>query len=280
MARAISRTVTGRPLATLSVPSYATGAARASTLARATCVHVDEVAGLASRPRTPPVAGRLRGGSGTGRDPGVGRVAGHPRSVDVVVAQGGDGDAVRVPKAEQRCSWWSLVAGVHVAGIGRRVLAGGLPRHRSATAGTPGLEPAGLEVVHGTGGGSDTTVAGAAVGNLAVHHHAAGQHQASREAGVVQGPQHGGRTGVVVVDVVTHVGEADTEPDPRRLVAHGVDTGDSACPASCPDRGCRHRYSARIRQAVGDAGMRGRVERVQHHDLVTGVEQLLDDAER
>ena len=86
-------------------------------------VDVDEVAALAAvLEHQRRLAGREAAAEEAGHT-GVGRVAGHPRSVDVVVAQGGDGDAVLASEGRAEVLLVELGRGVHVAGIGRRVLA-------------------------------------------------------------------------------------------------------------------------------------------------------------
>ena len=111
-----------RPLATLSGPGTARALEREHVRPR-------DVATWTKSRSWPPSSktcgalAALERAAEDARDAGVRRVAGHPRSVDVVVAQRGDGDVrvfARVRVAEMLLV--ELRRGVDVAGVERRVL--------------------------------------------------------------------------------------------------------------------------------------------------------------
>ena len=90
--------------------------------------HVDEVAQLAAVLED---AGRAAGGQSVGEDrgdAGVRGVARHPRPVDVVVAQRGDRHPGLAREGEREMLLVELRRRVHVARVGRRVLADRLGR--------------------------------------------------------------------------------------------------------------------------------------------------------
>ena len=121
-ARAMSSTVRGVPLATLNAPGTGSGAVSASTLARAT-------SRTCTKSRRWPPSSNTRGAVAGGqrraedaRDAGVGRVARHPRAVDVVVAQRGDRRAGLARERGAQVLLRHLRRGVDVARVRRRVL--------------------------------------------------------------------------------------------------------------------------------------------------------------
>ena len=101
-------------------------------------VDVDEVPGLAA------VLEHLRrlpcrqGAAKDRRHSRVGRVARHPRPVDVVVAEGDDGGPRLPPPQRAQVLLVELGGGVHVAGVEGRVLVDGGPAGRAAAAGPRG----------------------------------------------------------------------------------------------------------------------------------------------
>ena len=110
---------------------------------RGDVAHVHEVAPLARRPRTRAArCPAASDGAEDARHAGVGRVARHPRTVDVVVAQRGDGRAGLAGERGAQVLLRDLGRGVDVARVERRVLGHRLGRQRAAAARARRLEAA------------------------------------------------------------------------------------------------------------------------------------------
>ena len=210
------------------------------------------------------------------RHAGVGRVLGHPRAVDVVVAQRSGGRSrvlARVGRAQVLLG--ELRRGVHVARIERMILGDGLGRERSTAVRARWLVATRVEILDLPRAGSHESVRRAPVAALAVDDHRRGQDDTAGERAIMQGAQQDGGAEVVAADVRSDVGEVDAEADLGRLMADGIDPGDC-----CVDR-----------VGVGDAApdvlgpivdprrdpvVRGGVEIVEHDHLVVPVDELVD----
>ena len=133
---AISPTLRGVPLATLNAPGHGLAGGEREDVRAGDVAHVDEVAQLAAvLEDARRAAGRQRAGEDR-RDAGVGRVARHPRPVDVVVAQRGDRHARLAAERRREVLLVQLRRGVDVARVRRRVLGDALrPQRRAAAAG-------------------------------------------------------------------------------------------------------------------------------------------------
>ncbi len=207
---------------------------------------------------------------------GVRRVAGHPRPVDVVIAQCGH----RRPRlARERGTQVLLVQlrrRVDVAGIQRGVLSHRARGERRSAVRAGRLEAAGLQVVERAGTGPHVAVLGARVAPLAVDDHAACEHEAPADAGGGELAQQDRGAQVVVADVVDDVAEVDAEPDHRRLVADVIDAGQ----ATSDDRGVAHvtvdPLRARV-QVVRPSRVSARQQSVEADHVVARVEQRVDD---
>jgi hypothetical protein len=183
---------------------------------------VDEVAALQAVLEHRRGAPAGQGAAEDGRHPGIGGVAGHPRPVDVVVAQGGHRRPAGQGARGRQVLLVQLGGRIDAAWIQRGVFG---DRHRlqvGAAAGTGRLEPAGLQTRPRTGAGPDRPVLAAAVGTLAVDDHRAGQHQ-PLDPPTGHGGQQGGGTQVVVAGELDHVAELSAQADHGRLVADRVD---------------------------------------------------------
>ena len=142
--------------------------------------NVDEIAGLPAVLEHPWRLASFDGGPEDRCHAGVRRVLRHPGSVDIVVTQGGHGDAVLSTERGAEVLLVQLGGGVDVAWVGWRLLADGCPPRRATAGRAAGIEAAGGEVFRGAGAGSDIAVASASVTPLAVDHHARRQHQPTR----------------------------------------------------------------------------------------------------
>src|SRR5947209_327780 len=232
--------------------------------------HVHEVTRLAAVLKYRGCPARGQGAPEDGRHAGVGGVAGHPRAVDVVVAEG---DNSRAGLAAPRLAQMLLVElgrCVHVARIGSRVFChrlpsqlGPTPRHRAARLEAPGpqiLGPPrrrGHEPVRGTAGPA-----------VSVHDHAAGQHQPAGEPSPPQDVEEHSRARVVVGDVVGGIAEVDAQAHLCRLMADGIHVFDRAA------------YDRRVAYIALDQ-LRVRVEplsrrTVQHSHVGTAVAEGAD----
>ena len=221
----MSSTVRGVPLATLNAPWTGSGAVSASTLARATsrtCTKSRRWPPSSKTCGALPVGQR---GAEDARHAGVGRVARHPRPVDVVVAQRGHRHAGLARERRAQVLLGDL-------GASRRRCGGPAARPRAPCAASSARPQTGH-------GGSNSpassacapararpheAVLGAGVAALAVDDHARGEHDPPAEAARRQRPQQLRGRQVVVADVVGDVGDVGPEPDHRGLVA---DRGDA-----------------------------------------------------
>ena len=151
--------------------------------------HVDEVAALAAVLEDPRRLAASQGGHEEAGHTGVGGVDRAPRPVDVVVAQRDDRHVAT--RVRRPCTgalggaWWR-----------RRRCAGRRARPRPLTLGDQSppharagrLELPAAQPLGRAWAGTDRAAARAAVGALAVDHHAAGQHQPAAEADRRRGP--------------------------------------------------------------------------------------------
>ena len=80
-----------------------------------------------------------------------------------------------------------------------------------------------VEVPHVGTGRTDRAVRRAKSQAFAVHHHGRRDDETPGEAALPQRAEQRRGADVVVGHVPTDVTEVDTEPDPCRLVAHGID---------------------------------------------------------
>ena len=112
-------------------------------------------------------------------------------------------------------------------------------------------------------------VVGAHVRTLAVHHHAAGEYEATSKADVVHGAQECGRAEVVVDHVALDVTEVHAEAHHRRLVAHTVDAREE------PREQAVIRHVARDTRSAGVAVRRGSA--VERDHVMVGGHQRVDD---
>ena len=182
-AAAISPTLRGVPLATLNAPGTASSAVSARTFARAT-------SRTWTKSRSWPPSSKTRGARPAAsalredrRDAGVGRVARHPRPVDVVVAQRRHRHAGLAAEGRGEVLLVQLRRGVDVARVRRRVLGDAARRQRRAAARARRLEAAGVEVGAQARAGPDEPVLGAGVAPFAVDDHARREHEPAGEAG-------------------------------------------------------------------------------------------------
>jgi hypothetical protein len=208
---------------------------------------VDEVAALAAVLQhlwCPP--GR-EGAAEDGRDPGVGGVAGHPRAVDVVVAQRRDHRPARGHRHQRQLLLMQLGGGVDAARVGHHIL-GHWQRLQVPTAtGAGRLEPARFQSRWRSRAGADRTMLEAPVATLAVDHHRAGQQQPVDPAGTpVQRAQQPRGSQGVVAHVVHHVAQVAAQPDHGRLVADRLDPS-TALSSSGPSKPAQ-RYSTSSRR--------------------------------
>ncbi len=229
--------------------------------------HVDEVAPLAAVLEHARRAAGGVGGAEDARDAGVGRVARHPRAVDVVVAQRGDGHA-RLARVTRRTGAparaWSRrtrCAGPAARPPAPSPAASGRPQRGQGGSKRPASRSAATRCA-----GRDHAVLGARVAALAVDDHARGEHEPAGEAARGERAQQLRGGEVVVGDVLGQVAEVDAEPDHRRLVAHVVDAVDRA------------RRDLRVAQVALDP-LRGGIEVVRPH-AVRGGQQRVDRAHR
>ena len=116
---------------------------------------------------------------------------------------------------------------VDVAGVDRGVLGDQAGPQVGAAHRAPGLEAPGVEVRDSPGARPHHPVPLAGVPPLPVHHHRPGEHEPPYPRLGHRGQQHR-RTEVIARDVLDGVREALAEPDHRRLMADGVDTGEGA----------------------------------------------------
>ena len=91
----------------------------------------------------------------------------------------------------------------------------------------------------------------------------------------MQHPQPGGSAGVVVVHIAAHVTEVDAEPDPRRLVAHGVDPPDRGPPGVGVAHVTAHQLCVRLQPRRGAVAVGH--QRVEHDHLVAAGDEQVDD---
>ncbi len=161
------------------------------------------------------------------RDAGVGRVARHPRAVDVVVAKRRNGRARFARESGAERLLLRLRRRIDVARVERCVLGHGLGREREAADRAGRLELARVEPFAGARPGTDEAVLGAPVAALAVDDHAAREHERDRAPRELAEKRR--RAEVVVADVVGDVAEVGPETDHRRLMAHRVGAGETAC---------------------------------------------------
>jgi hypothetical protein len=187
--------------------------------------HVHEVPALASVLEHP---GRLAAGerrAEEGRHPGIGGVARHPGAVHVVVPQR-HGRPARAPGPRgHQVLLGQLGRRVHVPGVGGGLFTDQAGGEVPPALGAPRLEPARVEVGHGPWARPHGTVPPARVRALPVDDHRTGEHEVPHARVRHGGDQHG-RTQVVARDVLRRVGDPVAEADHRRLVAHGVHTGE------------------------------------------------------
>ena len=147
---------------------------------------------------------------------------------------------------------------VHVARVGRRVLADRLRRQTRGTARAARLETAGIEIGCTAWLRADRPMRRTPVVPLAVDDHARRQHEAPAEAPARERAQNHRGAEVVVRDVVGHVEEVDPQPDHPGLVADVVDAGERAL------------------DGIGVADIPS-VPRVEHADVVAAGAQRVGD---
>jgi hypothetical protein len=237
---------------------------------------MDEVAPLAA------VLQHLRrlpgrqGAAEDGRHTGIGGVAGHPRTVDVVVAQGRDRRPARGHGRERQVFLVELGGGVDAAWVGFGLL-GHRQRLEVAPAGWAWRLPAaGGQPCLVSGCGAHPAVGLAAVATLAVDDHRAGQQQPVDPAGaaVQRGQQPGGAQGVVA-HVVHDVGQVLAQPDHGRLVADRLDAIDGTVQRGPVQVGPE--VVDVVAQVVGWAAVGLGVEPVQHPDPVPALGEQVDE---
>ena len=246
-AAAMSPTLRGVPLATLNAPGVA-GVERQHVGARRRRARGRSRA-AARRPRTPaaarPAASEERKMLAT---PGVGRVARHPRAVDVVVAQRGDGRARLARERGAQVLLGELGRGVDVARVERRVLGHRLGLERAAADRARRLEAAGVEVLGARAGRAGRSRAPGSGSGPRRRRPCSRRARAAGEAARGERAQQHRGAEVVVGDVVGDVAEVDAEADHRRLVAdrgHAVDgarattSGSRTSPSTKSARGSR-----------------------------------------
>ena len=209
------------------------------------------------------------------RHPGVGRVAGHPRTVDVVVAQRRHGGAGLAGERGAQVLLGELGRRVDVAGVGGRVLGHRLRLERRAAVRAGRLEAAAVEVGGRARRRAHHAVLRAGVAALAVDDHARSQHQPAGEAaGGERLEQHRGAE-VVVGDVVGDVADVGSETDHRRLVADGGDAGHRAGDRAGVADVALDPLCARV-HVLRPLAVGGGQQHVQHAHLVAGLEQRVD----
>ena len=236
--------------------------------------HVDEVPALAAVLVHPGCLAPLERAAEQAGHPGVRRVLGHVRAVDVVVAQRDGGSARGAGPAGGEVLLGGLGRRVDVARVQRRVL-----RDGARLQGPPADRAGRLEVAGVQRGGrawarTHHPVLDAQVAALPVDHHRAGQHQPPDLRAVHRG-EHDGGAEVVVTDVRGQVLQVHAEPHHRRLMAHGVDAVEGVV-RQLTDVGMQPLgpVVGRGRPAVrGETAVDGGEQGVQDPHLVTGVEQ-------
>ena len=111
---------------------------------------------------------------------------------------------------------------------------------------------------------------------LAVYDHARAQDQGAAVADLMEGPEAGRRSAIIVGNVATDVAEIDAQPDPGRLVTHGICPADGGEPAvriaHVPD----HITSGRV-QVVRTPRVHVPSHRVEHGHLGAVAHELVDD---
>ncbi len=190
---------------------------------------VHEVPELGPVLEDPGGAPGLERGTEKRRHPGVGRVARHPRAVDVVVAQRHGLPAGRPGPRPGQVLLRELGGGVDVPRVHRRVLRHEIGGERVAAALAAGLEPARVQVGRLPGRRCrGQAVPRARVGALAVDHHRRSQHEPA-DARPAHGGQQDRRAEVIAACVLRRVVEVDAEADHRGQVADGADAAQRAC---------------------------------------------------
>ena len=238
--------------------------------------HVHEVAALAA------VLEHARDAAGgerraeDARDAGVRRVARHPRTVNVVVAQGRDGRAGLARERRGQMLLRDLGGGVHVARVLRRVLRHRLRVERRAANRARRLEAAGVEIVRRARRRPDDPVLRAGVAALAVDDHARGEHEPAREPRRRQRAQEHGGAEVVVGHVVGDVADVGAEAHHRRLVADRSGAGDRPRGRGGVADVALEPLGARV-EVVRPLAVRGRQQAVEDAHLVPALEQRVDD---
>ena len=197
--------VRGVPLATLNAPVTGSSAVSASTFARATSRTWTKSRRMPPSSKTWAPARGERGAEDA-RHARVGRVARHPRAVDVVVAQRGDGHAGLARERGAQVLLGDLRRRVDVARIQRRASSGTVrgSSGRPQTGHGGSKSPASSASARARAGPHDA-VLGAGVAALAVDDHARGEHDPPAEAALRERPQQLRGGEVVVPDVVGDV---------------------------------------------------------------------------
>jgi hypothetical protein len=237
---------------------------------------MDEVAALAT------VFEDLRSASGgesaaeDARDTGVRRVAGHSWPIHVVVPEHRRRHAVFPSERGHEVFLVDLRRGIDVPRIERGIFAHDHGLELVTATGAPRFEPARVEVAAPSGTGTDRPVVSTPVCAFAVDDHAAGQYEPSGEIDLVHGPQTGGSANVVGMDVAADVREVDSETDLGGLVTYGVGAVDCIEPGTGIGH-VRPPIVDPLAERGGRAGVCGRIQRVEHYDVVTGGYELLDD---
>lgn len=179
----------------------------------------------------------------------------------------------------ERCKQVLLVqlgGRVDVARIEWRVLRDRPREQRGAARRARRIEQAAIQVDHPPGRWSHHTVVEAPVSPLAIHDHRRGEHDAATEVDVVHRREPHDPADVVHVDIVPGVGEVDPQADLARLVAHRIDAREHRRPRVGVAHVTPHVASARV-QVLRTLGVRVGREVVEHHDLGTRSDELVDD---
>jgi len=215
----------------------------------------------------------LQAGTEDRRHAGVGGVARHPRTVDVVVAQADRRTVDQARPVRRQVFLAHLAGGIGVAWIERRVLGHRGRRQRAPAPRAARLETAGGQVVRIAGRWPDAAVSRAVVGALAIDHHGGGQHQAVDVVAAHGLEQHGG-AGDVHVHVGGQVGDVHAEAHHGRLVTHRVDAVQRVVHRRRIAHVTDHQFPGHV---VRPGGVYGRGEGVEATHLVTRCQQGLRD---
>jgi len=204
-------------------------------------------------------------------------VTGHSRAVDVVVTQGYTAHSVCFP-CEKRAKVFlvKLGCGVDVPRVHRCILTDQTRLKALVTGLAAGFELSRQQVFTSAGLWTYGAVNATFVTSFSVNNHAAREYKRPAEASVGKCGQKPGGTKAVGFDVILGVPEVDAEPDHRGLMADRPDTGKGPVVDVRVGQVGIDVFRPGV-QVVGPTAVGGRVETVDHADLLTVFDQKIDD---